>query len=513
MNERKRTFQLLDDQTHLGNFTSIRNVARRTNNQTRTRIPIFKTLEHDYTFYYPSEFVALSAQIWLKALTQDHGGSVVIPSPHTLRYLLDNPYTECFHFINDENLTEQLSRYINIGHYDTIKELISCRDIDKNNKSVKALPRKHKQLMRKLIDEVDHNKLGMLLNEQLGQKLVWQQQNWGERKGNIYTSYCDKSSDMYSETDFIENLKDAIRKHNSGTKIFFSFVIFCLAEDGSSFGHANIIAYDPETETMERYDPNGMGVEDINDCTTFEQIDDDLFALFRNHNIPLKTLITPKMISNWELNNYGPQCYEKDEVETDPGGFCLAWSMLFAYVRMFHPHQKPEQINKGILDEISRIYGRENITAYIRTWSNVMLKKGAEAMLEEFPKISLDKISLFTLYNKKTDELEDISLPETMKRLLLDFAYTPSQINNFKSLLNSLSTQGFDNDTGEPITELLPFLQSSLEPIYRDSFTRILNNPENATQELHNLHMIVPNPLSNIDTSFSSHLHEVMDNL
>ena len=114
-------------------------------------------------------------------------------------------------------------------------------------------------------------------------------------------------------------------------------------------GHANILLIDLKSKTIERFEPYGyqksFGETDLQTTEQFDKIMKSNFSKY-NYNYVKPKLFSPKK---------GLQLIEEHRIhkkndnassirDSDPGGFCGAWSLWYADLRMSNPDIPKEKI-------------------------------------------------------------------------------------------------------------------------------------------------------------------------
>lgn len=151
---------------------------------------------------------------------------------------------------------------------------------------------------------------------------------------NEYVNYIHPNLNLY-----VEKCLDAK---------FIRYIIFKLTLiPGNSGTHANIIIYDKEKKTLERYEPYGI----------IPYVDSDKLNQFLNNKFrkilgnfefyspnDINSGVGLQVISgdsNYNLTNYG-----------DPGGFCLAWAFWYLEMRLKNPDIHPKELIKHCYQKI-----------------------------------------------------------------------------------------------------------------------------------------------------------------
>ena len=154
-----------------------------------------------------------------------------------------------------------------------------------------------------------------------------------------------------------DNIKTILKQTNKRWSII---VMILLSQLSNSINrHANILIYDKSINEIERYDPYGLNLSNI---FYYDILDIKLDKYFNDIDIKY---ISPKKY----LLELGPQFFDdREKVNiSDPDGFCVAWCMLYADLRIKNKQIKRNKITKYIIE----IFKDQNIKykSYIRNYS------------------------------------------------------------------------------------------------------------------------------------------------
>lgn len=125
--------------------------------------------------------------------------------------------------------------------------------------------------------------------------------------------------------------------------------------------HANILLYDTERRVLERFDP--LAYE--SPVFRTRELDAALQALFAD-------LVGSRFAGlrrTWSPAAGLQQLQEAEgrAVVTDPVGFCQAWVMIYADVRLQFPHLSAEEIHRAVLSYAQKV---GSLTELIRAYAN-----------------------------------------------------------------------------------------------------------------------------------------------
>lgn len=130
------------------------------------------------------------------------------------------------------------------------------------------------------------------------------------------------------------------------------YVVFYLSIIYPQYGgmHANILMYSKDTNTIERFEPLGVGVF-YGDSYDNDMLDAALLKYFQNCVSDI-TYISPKEY----LPNIGIQMIEisenKNEYIGDPEGYCVPWSIWYCDMRVSYPNIKREKLMNFFIRQV-----------------------------------------------------------------------------------------------------------------------------------------------------------------
>lgn len=168
--------------------------------------------------------------------------------------------------------------------------------------------------------------------------------------------------------------------------------------------HANILFYDRVTGYLERFEPFQVQFKQFHT----KKFDQQLVRLFRT----LDPLNFRGMIHAPDLSYLrGLQLKAEEEEEqtsSDPAGFCLPWSILYADTRLSLPNQDPESIPQ--LFQIMAKKHKISLTRFIRNYADNLSEINWKVyidFLEKYPKyrkFTDSRIPMYALFLKKLSE-------------------------------------------------------------------------------------------------------------
>ena len=155
---------------------------------------------------------------------------------------------------------------------------------------------------------------------------------------------------------------------SGATFIVMPFIFICSYPPN----HANYLIYNSKTKEMERFEPNGF-IE--GHCLNPPDLESKIQKLF-NKNVR-KDMIS-KIYSPLDFCPYMGfqriQAMEGQKKATDPGGFCAAWVVWYADIRMSNPNKNRKQTIKMALDQMNA--NQESFTEFIRSYAEFIVQIG-----------------------------------------------------------------------------------------------------------------------------------------
>lgn len=147
-------------------------------------------------------------------------------------------------------------------------------------------------------------------------------------------------------------------------------VVVYMRSSAGRKAHANMIIYDTRKGTAERFEPHGTESPIYFPPALDERLERD----FKAHGI---TYLEPsKTCPN--VGKLGPQTREGIENDLkragDPGGFCAAWSLWYADLRMTNPDLSPDETITAALAALKR--DNKTLKVFIRSYSDFLLQEG-----------------------------------------------------------------------------------------------------------------------------------------
>jgi hypothetical protein len=151
------------------------------------------------------------------------------------------------------------------------------------------------------------------------------------------------------------------------TARFIALPIYIVYDDCKMLGHMNILLFDKEKNTIDRFDSYGRDGYTKKESLPFSWFDQYFIKWLKDNKIQYKynstknsPSIGPQELEELQIeNNLTDNLIERDE---DPNGFCSVWSILLLDYRLKYPKLTYKEVLSKIMKEIKN----NNIT--IRTW-------------------------------------------------------------------------------------------------------------------------------------------------
>ena len=147
--------------------------------------------------------------------------------------------------------------------------------------------------------------------------------------------------------------------------------------------HANILIYDKRSKELERFEPNGYIIE--SQCYNPVGLNNKIKDLF-NNNVKkdmIKTVYEPQDFCPY-FGFQRIQAVEKGEKkDTDPYGFCAAWTMWYADVRLANPNKSRDKVIELAMEKIKS--NPDSFTSFIRSYAEFLVQTGGKLESSENP--------------------------------------------------------------------------------------------------------------------------------
>jgi hypothetical protein len=216
---------------------------------------------------------------------------------------------------------------------------------------------------------------------------------------NLY--YIDRHLDYYTQKCLMSN---DIR-----------FIFFKLTLIVSALGtHANIIIYDKETGTLERFEPYGITPYlDTDELDNMLEV--KLGAFLKSYNKNFRYYAPKDLFDGISFQIFSNDTSNKAKKMGDPIGFCLAWTFWYLEMRIKNPSIEPKTlIDKAqtkIKGTTKKEYRHQIFIDFIRNYATNLDKDKNKIMLSA-------GINEGHVYNMQfTDSDNHKIINETMKRI------------------------------------------------------------------------------------------------
>jgi hypothetical protein len=165
------------------------------------------------------------------------------------------------------------------------------------------------------------------------------------------------------------------------------FIVIPLSIVRSGNGHLNMLIYDSKMKSMERFEPHGSGSVfiDDNQLLSFLKEEASIFLpslnnkkCSRSGTCFIKTYYAPldycpeKAHQYWDIVQKIDKTYNKPKIETQTEslGFCAAWSMWYADLRLSNPDVERSELVKQSIEAINNRFGlKSGFIHFIRSYS------------------------------------------------------------------------------------------------------------------------------------------------
>jgi hypothetical protein len=128
--------------------------------------------------------------------------------------------------------------------------------------------------------------------------------------------------------------------------------------------HANFLIYDTKLKTLERFEPNGHMEEEFNP----EELDEALQQFAEEYDLSYISgdLICPRSKAFQYIQYSEILDNPSLQLEGDPRGWCTAWSLFYADLRIQYPDMSRSKLIDKALFELKK----KGFTSFIRNYAN-----------------------------------------------------------------------------------------------------------------------------------------------
>jgi len=160
-------------------------------------------------------------------------------------------------------------------------------------------------------------------------------------------------------------------------KVRFIVIPLGLEITNEDSGHANYLIIDKKLKTVEHFEPHGgrSFIEREFDISQLETVLTDYFKKFGYTYLPPR-----KVCPNIGIQSIQEK-YRQRLKKIDPSGYCLAWSILYADLRLSYPDIPPLLLQDLILDSFSNM--PQLLLLTIRNYTQYFRAQSSNLLLEE----------------------------------------------------------------------------------------------------------------------------------
>src|ERR1700733_1202155 len=268
-----------------------------------------------------------------------------------------------FPFVNITNFTAYTHDYIHyiyylLTKYPYLKIPIISNDQAKENENIK-------DLYLKLIDDFK----GPKTENKTFRSIIREFINHSSCLINHIIIWMNEET-YYFSPYIIQGIIETLEKYSDTKFIILKLTIIT----DSQFNHANILIYDVENNTIERFDPYGK----------VPFIDKKIDALLKNFLLDylpnIKYISAEELTNNISFQVFSDEMNKANYVEHDPYGFCVAWCLWYIEIRIINSKISPNKLIKKMTYLINKSgikfkdYIR-NYSSYLDDQKNLILQK------------------------------------------------------------------------------------------------------------------------------------------
>lgn len=181
-------------------------------------------------------------------------------------------------------------------------------------------------------------------------------------------------------------VNDYIMEYPGGKEAFKTALNICLMDKKTNFvivpigikfssgsgGHFNIILIDKKRKTIERFEPYGVeSIEDFKIMSEFEKIFKKLFTGYKLYGG--NQLCPDKGLQSIEENAIEKGKGTAIDLESDPVGYCIAWSIYYVDMRLTYREIKPMDLIKLLIKNLAKY--KHSLRTFIRNYSTYLVNE------------------------------------------------------------------------------------------------------------------------------------------
>lgn len=164
------------------------------------------------------------------------------------------------------------------------------------------------------------------------------------------------------------SIPDDLKQQITSCNKHFFFILLGIIDQRINQGHQNLLIYDVETKIIERFEPNGRAFYNTNKSSCFdsERID-NLIQKWLEEMDEHIIYVPPLDYCPAEPVFQSKEAQEEQALPADPIGFCVAWSLWYADVRLANPKSSRADIIKRGSEFLKT---RGQLRSFIRNYAN-----------------------------------------------------------------------------------------------------------------------------------------------
>ncbi|XWV24848.1 ankyrin repeat protein [Tupanvirus deep ocean] len=171
-----------------------------------------------------------------------------------------------------------------------------------------------------------------------------------------------KNNNMYFFSPYIiQGISETIKKFPDTEYILLKLTILT----DKNFNHANMLIYDIKNKYIERFDPYGKVSFNYS-----KEIDHLMEAFVKEYFTDVKYISPGQLTDGISFQIFADEKDNRNYVENDPAGFCVAWCLWYIEMRMKNSKIHPKSLIKRTISQINK--SEDKFKDYIRNYSNYL---------------------------------------------------------------------------------------------------------------------------------------------
>jgi hypothetical protein len=203
-------------------------------------------------------------------------------------------------------------------------------------------------------------------------------------------SATDKGGRFSNMKGLLKRVKECAKRNK------FAVIPFGIGSKGGD--HANVIIYNPHTDTFEHFEPHGRKLYRVDEqtyLTKFRKKFEGTITRNTKYYPPMDTAcLLPPGIGNkigiqkeeYESDVQGEELAIYKYAMKDPGGYCVAYSMYIEDQRLANPTMRPEEVYLKALQDASG----QSYTILKSDMTNSRYKKELTSFIRQYARTYLD---------------------------------------------------------------------------------------------------------------------------